>query len=68
MDDAKPVKTPVDPSLKFVQATEDERCTDQQVYQSAIRSLLYLSVVPRPDITSAWQDSLQNQPFSTVLV
>ena len=53
MDDAKSVTTPVDQSMNFVQATEDERYIDQQVYQSAIGSLLYLLVATRPDITFA---------------
>ena len=70
MDESKPVSTPVDTSMKFVQATDDEQCTDQQVYQSAIGSLLYLSIATRPDITFAviWQDSPQNRPLSTGLV
>jgi hypothetical protein len=53
MSEAKPVSTPVDTSMKFIQAAEDEQCIDQQVYQSAIGSLLYLSVATRPDITFA---------------
>ena len=44
MDQAKPVSTPVSTGIKFVNATEDDECVDQQVYQSGIGSLLYLSV------------------------
>ena len=51
MDQAKPVSTPVSTGMKFVNATDDDECVDQQVYQSAIGSLLYLSVGTRPDIT-----------------
>ena len=55
MDEAKPVSTPVNTGKKFVKATEDEECFDQQVYQSAIGILLYSSVnvVTTPDITFA---------------
>ena len=53
IDESKPVSTPVDTSMKFIQATDDEQCTDQQVYQSAIGSLLYLSIATRLDITFA---------------
>ena len=44
MESAKPVKTPVDTSTKLVKATESEDSIDQQLYQSAVGSLLYLSV------------------------
>lgn len=53
MDQAKPVSTPVSTEIKFVNATEDDEYVDQQVYQSGIGSLLYLSVGTRPDITFA---------------
>ena len=53
MGNAKPVKTPVDTSTKLVKASEVEDSLDQRLYQSAVGSLLYLSVATRPDITYA---------------
>ena len=51
MDQAKPVSTPVDASAKLVKTSEDEETIDQVKYQSAVGSLLYLSMWIRPDIT-----------------
>ena len=53
MQDYKVVSTPVDISTKLVKATSEDECVDQQLYQSAIASLLYLSVSTRPDIAYA---------------
>ena len=50
MENAKVSPTPVDPSNKLLKATEADEPVDQHVYQSAIGSLLYLSVATRPDI------------------
>ncbi len=41
MDDCKPVETPVDVSCKLVKATDEEVNMDQQLYQSAVGSLMY---------------------------
>ena len=53
MENAKISPTPVDPSNKLVKATEADEPFDQHIYQSAIGSLLYLSVATRPDISYA---------------
>lgn len=53
MEECKPVSTPVDISTKLTQATDEDNCIDQQKYQSAIGSLMYLSVSTRPDISFA---------------
>jgi hypothetical protein len=53
MDDAKPVSTPVDTGCKLVKATDHCERVDQQLYQSVVGSLLYLSIATRPDITFA---------------
>ena len=52
LDQSKVVATPVDQNAKLVKASGDEMF-DQQQYQSAVGSLLYLSVGTRPDITFA---------------
>ena len=53
MENAKPVSTPVDTGTKLVKATEESDSVDQALYQSAVGSLLYLSIGTRPDITYA---------------
>ncbi len=53
MDQAKVNATPVETNNKLVKASDDEEMYDQQKYQSAVGSLLYLSVATRPDITYA---------------
>ncbi len=50
MEDCKPVSTPVNTSSKLTQATDEDKCVDQTLYQSAVGSLMYLSVSTRPDI------------------
>ena len=53
MEDAKPVQTPVDTSIKLTPGKSDDACVDQKLFQSAVGSLLYLSIATRPDITYA---------------
>ena len=53
MESAKPVATPVDTSTKLEKATDCDECIDQQQYQSAVGSLLYLAMATRPDIAFA---------------
>ena len=53
MQDAKSCKTPVDLSLKLTKATEESSLVNQELYQSAVGKLLYLSTRTRPDIAFA---------------
>ena len=53
MRDAKAAKTPVNSSLKLIKALDDSECMDQELYQSAVGKLLYLSTCSRPDIAFA---------------
>ena len=53
MDDSKQRRTPLDPSQKLVKGDENSELFDQEVYQSAVGRLLYLSTRTRPDIAFA---------------
>ena len=53
MENAKPMTTPVDPRTKLLKATENCEVADPVLYQSEVRSLLYLSNWTRPDVTYA---------------
>ena len=43
MENAKAIDTPADPRTNLVKATEKSESVDQQLHQSAVDSLLYLS-------------------------
>jgi hypothetical protein len=53
MENCKPVSTPMDPGVKLICATEKDQLVEKKMYQSAVGSLLYLSVWTRPDIAYA---------------
>ena len=53
MDNLKPVGTPVETGTKLVKAKNGNNLLDQEFYQSAVGSLLYLSTKARPDIAYA---------------
>ena len=53
MENCKAIRTPVDASTKLMKAVDNDTDVDQKLYQSAVGSLLYLSLATRPDITFA---------------
>ena len=53
MNDCNQVKTPADPGNHLVKADEDEPALNQQLYRSAVGSLMYLATSTRPDISFA---------------
>ena len=53
MQECKPVNTPVTPDVKLVVAESPNNVCDQQMYQTIVGSLLYLSTKTRPDIAYA---------------
>ena len=53
MESCKPVATPVEVGVKLTKGTDDSEYVDEAHYQSAVGSLLYLSMKTRPDITFA---------------
>ena len=53
MQDCKSCKTPVNPSLKLTTANKESTIVNQELYQSTVGKLLYLSIRTRPDIAFA---------------
>ena len=52
MENFKPTATPIKTGAKLTKATEDSKLFNQELYQSAIGSLLYLSTRIRSDIAN----------------
>ena len=53
MENSKPTATTIDNSAKLTKVTEGSKLFNQELYQSAIGSLLYLSTTTRPGIAYA---------------
>lgn len=53
MEKSKPVATPVESGCKLAKTKETDGTVDQELYQSAVGRLLYLSTRTRPDIAYA---------------
>jgi hypothetical protein len=53
-EDAKPVSTPLDPSVKFVLATEVDQCSpaEQTLFRQIVGSVMYLMLGTRPDLAA----------------
>ena len=51
MDMSKSASTPVENGAKLMKATDGDDSIGQELYQSAVESLLYLSAKTRSDIT-----------------
>ena len=68
MNNSKPGSIPIGPNAKLTKTTDDEQSIDQQLYQSVIGSLLYLSGGTRPDTvyskTFEWENFCSFRGFS----
>jgi hypothetical protein len=69
------VKTPVSATSRLTNATEQDECVYQKQYQSAVGSLMYLSVSTTPDISysvgslARFNSSPQNVgPWNSLLI
>ena len=66
MENSRPTATPIDTGLKLTKATEDSKLFNQELYQSAIGSILYLSTRTRPDIAYAVSNVVRFCPEPTM--
>ena len=53
MDNCKSVASPVESGTKLIKGKDGDQLVDQELYQSAVGSLLYLSTKTQPDIAFA---------------
>ena len=53
LQDAKPVSTPADPSVRLRKDDGVSKTVDPVTYQSMVGSLLYAAIATRPDISQA---------------
>jgi len=53
MLECNPVSTPLDTSVKLVNATESEQLADQKEYQTVVGELMFAAIATRPDIMCA---------------
>lgn len=51
MASCKPISTPMNSGQKLTESSDEEKCSGDTPYREAVGSLLYLSLISRPDIS-----------------